>query len=57
MCGRVWGWFGGLSLCYVWDKFCGFWGSEFLLCVLEFRVGFWVLVYAVCGIVFCRFGG
>jgi len=68
--GSVWCRFGGVSFCCLWEslglvwgiefelcvgQILWVWGSELVLCVLEFRVGLWELVCAVCGIVFCRF--
>ena len=54
MCGTVWCgfegvseccvwhslvWFLGVSVCRVWDSLVWVWGSEFVLCVVQFGVG------------------
>ena len=57
VCGRVWGGFGGLSFCCVWESLGRFWGIEFLLCVGEFGAGLGECVCSVCGAVFCGIVG
>jgi len=41
VCGTVWGGFVGVSLCCVWENLGRVWGSEFVLCVVQFFVGLW----------------
>ena len=40
MCGTVWCGFVGVSLCCVWDSLVWVCGSEIVLCVGQFAVGF-----------------
>jgi len=56
VCGRVWGAFGGVSLCCVWERLVWVWGSECVLCVGQFGVGLGECVFVVCGRVSCGFG-
>ena len=42
VCGRVWGGFVGVRLYCVWDSLVWVWGSECVLCVGQFGVGFGV---------------
>ena len=66
--GRVW----GISVCCVWERLGLVWGNKFVLCVRELGVGFgndcvlfvgefgaglWERDFAVCGTVWCGFGG
>jgi len=57
VCGRVWGAFGGVSLCCVWERLVWVWGSECVLCVGQFGVGLGECVFVVCLRVSCGFGG
>jgi len=41
VCGTVCCGFTGGSVCCVWEFLNWFYGSEFVLCVREFVVGFW----------------
>jgi len=41
VCGRVWGGFGGVILCCVWESLGLVLGSDFVLCVELFGVGLW----------------
>jgi len=56
VCVRVWGGFGGVSLCCVWDSTVWDWGSEFVQCVGQFGAGLGELVCAVCGSFWSGFG-
>jgi len=38
VCGTVWGGFGGVSLCCLWESLGRFWVSEFVLRVGEIGV-------------------
>jgi len=40
VCGRVWCGFGGVSVFCVWESLVFVFGSEYVLCVGEFGVGF-----------------
>jgi len=42
VCGRVWGGLVGVSLCCMWDSLVWVWGSECVLCVGQFGLGFGV---------------
>ena len=63
LCGRIWGGFGGVSLCCVWDNFVCDWGSECVLCLGQLGAGlggvslcclweslgrFWVSEFVLC---------
>ena len=57
MFGRVWGEFGGGSLCCLWESFVSVWVSNYVLCVGQFGAGLGELFCAVCERVWCGFGG
>ena len=43
--------FGGVSVCCVWDRLVWVCGSECVLCLVQFGVGLWEWLCAVCGTV------
>ena len=57
MCGKVWRGFVGVSVCCVWDSLLLVCGSECVLFVGQFGVGFWECVCAMCGKIWCGFVG
>jgi len=57
VCRTVWCGFVGVSLCCVWYRLVWVWGSDCVLCLVQFGVGLWERVFVVCGKVWCGFVG
>jgi len=46
-----------VSVCFVWESLVWVWGSVCVLCVRQFGVCMGEWVCAVCGKVWCEYGG